>query len=232
MIFNKIRAVFTAVQFMITVSMVIILMYLFQKKNHLIRFYWAKLQLFLMGVKLQTHGELDPKADIYMLNHQSILDIVLLEALCDRNIAWVAKKEIAKIPWFGRILDAPKMIVVERENKTSLVKLLKDAKDRHQKGRPIAIFPEGTRTNGKELLPFKAGAKMIAQGSYMRVQPIILIGTREIFDSQKFSQKSGIVKIIYMDTVHADKKSDWYEQMEQDMAQTLQKGLQNDIQFS
>jgi 1-acyl-sn-glycerol-3-phosphate acyltransferase len=164
-----------------------------------------------------------------MINHQSILDIVLLEALCNRNIAWVAKKEIAKIPWFGRILDAPKMIVVERENKTSLVKLLREAKDRHNKGRPIAIFPEGTRTDGSYLREFKAGAKMIAQKNRMRVQPIILVGTREIFDSKSFNQKPGVVKIVYFESIEADKQIPWYEQMEEQMRSTLQKKLQNDI---
>jgi 1-acyl-sn-glycerol-3-phosphate acyltransferase len=231
MIFSKVRALFIALEFTITVSIVIILMYMFPSKNHLIRYYWAKMQLFFMGVDLHTKGSLDETADIYMLNHQSILDIVLLEALCNRNIAWVAKKEIANIPWFGRILDAPKMIIVERENKTSLVKLLRDAKDRHKKGRPIAIFPEGTRTDGKSLRKFKAGAKMIAQKSHMKVQPIVLIGTREIFDSKGFSQKPGRVTIVYMDSIKADKSTNWYEEIEEKMVQTLKKELPNDTKF-
>lgn len=229
MIFSKLRAVFTAVQFIVTVSVVIIGMYLFKSKNHIIRNYWAKMQLFLMGVKLEVKGELDKDCEMLMLNHQSILDIVLFEALDNRNLSWVAKKEIADIPWFGRILHAPKMIVVERENKTSLVKLLRDAKDRFKKGRPIAIFPEGTRSDGKTLRKFKAGARMIAEANHMKVQPVILIGTRDIFDSQNFEQKSGTVKIIYLPTVKAEKKTSWYSDLEEQMRQTLKKELQNDI---
>jgi len=53
------------------------------------------------------------------------------------------------------------MIIIDREDKKSLVKLIKDAKDRLSKGRVIAIFPEGTRGNGKKLLKFKAGAQSI-----------------------------------------------------------------------
>jgi 1-acyl-sn-glycerol-3-phosphate acyltransferase len=229
MILSKLRAVFTVTQFIVTVSIVIVFMYLFNKKNHIVRFYWAKMQLFLMGIKVEIKGTFDPHSDILMLNHQSILDIVLLEALDNRNLAWVAKKEIAKIPWFGRILDAPKMIVVERENKTSLIKLLKDAKDRFKKGRPIAIFPEGTRTDGKSLRKFKAGARIIAENNHMKVQPVILIGTREIFDSQNFVQKSGIVKIIYLPTIKAQKKTSWYQEMEEQMRETLNKELHYDF---
>jgi 1-acyl-sn-glycerol-3-phosphate acyltransferase len=229
MIFSKLRAVFTAAQFTITVSIVIILMYIFNSKNHIIRHYWARMQLFLMGVKLEIKGEIDPSSDILMLNHQSILDIVLFEALDNRNLAWIAKKEIANIPWFGRILDAPKMIVVERESKTSLIKLLRDAKDRFKKGRPIAIFPEGTRSNGRTLRKFKAGAKIIAETNHMKVQPIILIGTRDIFDSQNFEQKPGIVKIIYLPTVKAEKKTSWYSDLEEQMKETFRKELHHDL---
>jgi len=224
-ILNKLRALFTAIQFIITVSIVIILMYIFRSKNYIFRHYWAKMQLKLMGVTIIETGEIDPKADMLMMNHQSILDIVIFEALCNRNLAWVAKKEIQNIPWFGRILTAPKMIIVERESKTSLVKLLRDAKDRIDSGRPIAIFPEGTRSDGKRLKKFKAGAKMIAEKNKMLVQPIIMVGTRDIFDSQNFLQQSGTVKIVYLPSIQAQKKTNWYEESEEVMRETLTKEL-------
>jgi 1-acyl-sn-glycerol-3-phosphate acyltransferase len=223
MILSRLRALFTVVQFVITVSIVIICMYIFREKNYIFRHYWARMQLKLLGVKLEIKGELDPNVDMLMMNHQSILDIVIFEALCNRNLAWVAKKEIKDIPWFGRILSAPKMIIVERESKTSLVKLLRDVKDRVNNGRPIAIFPEGTRSDGKKLRKFKIGAKMIAEKHSMKVQPIIMVGTREVFDSQNFTQKSGTVKIVYLPSVEAKKKTDWYEQTEVLMKETLTK---------
>jgi len=229
MILDKLRAIFTVIQFMITVSIVIIFMYIFKANNHKVRSIWAKMQLKLMGVKLKIKGEIDDNANMFIINHQSILDIVLFEAISEKNLAWVAKKEIGKIPWFGHILKAPQMIIVERESKTSLVKLLKDAKDRYLKNRPIAIFPEGTRTDGKKLRKFKMGAKMIAEKNDMLVQPMIIIGTRKIFDSQNFNQRSGEVKVIFLPSIKADKKSDWYKQSEELMAKTLTKELRNDI---
>ena len=92
MILSRLRAVFTVIQFVITVSIVIICMYLFKEKNYIFRHYWARMQLKLMGVKLEVKGELAPDVDMLMMNHQSILDIVMFEALCNRNLAWVAKK--------------------------------------------------------------------------------------------------------------------------------------------
>jgi len=229
MILNKIRALLTILQFTITVSVVLICMYVFNKNNHKIRRIWAKMQMKLMGVEVIVKGELDPKAQMLLMNHQSILDIVVMESLHPNNLAWVAKQEIAKIPWFGRILKAPHMIIVQRESKTSLVKLLRDAKDRITKNRPIAIFPEGTRTDGKKLRKFKAGAKMIADKNHLLVQPVIIVGTKEIFDSQNLEQRSGRVKIIFLPSVQSERKTSWYEDVENSMSQTLKKELRNDI---
>jgi len=224
-IWNKIRGYLTLVQLVITVTIVIILMYLFRKNNRKIRQVWGKLQLKLMGITIETQGKVDPNVNMIVMNHQSLLDIILLEALHPKDIAWVAKKEIADLPWFGHILKAPKMIIVERESKSSLVKLLKEAKEKFQQNRPIAIFPEGTRSDGKKLRKFKVGAKMIAEKNNMLVQPIVIVGSKKIFDSQKLTQENGIVKIIYLPTIQAQRKTDWYDKVEIDMTTILQKNL-------
>ncbi|MEA2050045.1 MAG: lysophospholipid acyltransferase family protein [Campylobacterota bacterium] len=229
MILGRIRAILTLLQLMITVSIVIILMYMFKKHNRKIRIFWAKLQMKLMGITLKIEGKLDDSADIMIINHQSVLDIILFEYLHPRDVAWVAKKEIANIPWFGHILKAPDMIIVERESKSSLVKLIKDVKSKLNNKRVISIFPEGTRTDGKKLRKFKAGAKIISEKYNLKVQPIVLVGTKDIFDSQKFLQKGGIIKVVYLPTVQADKSTQWYTQTQNDMSNILQKELNSDI---
>jgi len=184
------------------------------------------MQMKFIGVEIIVKGELNPDAQMLLMNHQSILDIMVMESLHPKDLAWVAKQEIAKIPWFGHILKAPNMIIVERESKTSLVKLLKDAKDRISQKRPIAIFPEGTRTDGKRLRKFKVGAKMIANKNTLLVQPVVIVGTKEVFDSQQISLKSGKVKVIFLPAIQAQRKTTWYEQTEESMAQTLIKEVQ------
>ncbi|MEA3383109.1 MAG: lysophospholipid acyltransferase family protein [Campylobacterota bacterium] len=221
MIISKIRAFLTLVQLVVSVSIVIVLMYIFKNNNKVIRTRWAAMQLKLLGIQLEIKGTLDPDAQILAMNHQSILDIIVFEYLHPKDQAWVAKKEIAKIPWFGHILKAPDMIIVERESKSSLVKLLKDTKEKLNQNRPIAIFPEGTRTDGKKIRKFKAGAKIIAEKYDLDVQPVVLVGTRDIFDSQNFLQKSGVVKIVYLPTVKASKTTTWYKDMEDDMSKIL-----------
>ena len=221
----KIRAIFTIAQMIITITITIILMYLFNKKNRTIRQYWAALQMKLLGIELELVGKIDEEADMYIMNHQSVMDIILFEYLLARNTAWVAKKEIADIPWFGRILKAPDMIIVQRESKSALVKLLKDTKEKLDQKRPIAIFPEGTRTDGKRLRKFKVGAKMMANKYNLKVQPFVIVGSLDILDSKKLTQTPGKVKIICLPTVQADKKTTWYEDNEKLMGETLAKEL-------
>ena len=222
---GKFRALFTIIQMIITVTITIILMYMFKKYNRKIRIAWASMQMKLLGIKLEIQGNIDESADMYLMNHQSVMDIILFEYLFARNTAWVAKKEIADIPWFGRILKAPDMIIVERESKSALVKLLKDTKEKLAQNRPIAIFPEGTRTDGKRLRKFKVGAKMMANKYKLKVQPLVIIGSLEILDSKKLTQTPGTVKIICLPTVEAQKGTTWYEDTEVLMRETLQKEL-------
>ncbi|MEA3352791.1 MAG: lysophospholipid acyltransferase family protein [Campylobacterota bacterium] len=225
MILSKIRALLVVIQMAVTVSIVIILMYIFKSNNKAIRKVWASIQMKLLGIELEIKGEPDNEAQMLVLNHQSVLDIMIFEYIHQKNIAWVAKKEIADLFWFGHILKAPDMIIVERESKSSLIKLLKDSKNKIADKRPIAIFPEGTRSCGKRMKKFKAGAKFIAEKYNLTVQPIVLINSRQILDSQNFTQNPGIVKVIYLPSVKADKKTDWYKQIEEDMRSTLKKEL-------
>lgn len=214
---GRIRAIFILLEMIITVSIVIILMYLFRKNNRAIRIVWAKFQLKIMGIRVREHGNLDNNAGMLMMNHQSIMDIILFEALGKKDIAWIAKKEIGDIPWFGHILKVPNMIMVERESKKSLIKLLKDTKDRIADGRQLAIFPEGTRSDGTKMRKFKSGAKMIAEKNSLNVQPIVILGSHDVFQSKTFKQFSGTVDIIYLPTIQAQKNTEWFDVCEEDM---------------
>ncbi|XOB62582.1 lysophospholipid acyltransferase family protein [Campylobacterota bacterium DY0563] len=214
---SRIRGFIVLIQFSITVGIVIVLMYTFRNHTHKVIKGWMKIQMYLLGIKLEQVGKLDESCDMVVLNHQSLLDIIVMEYIHPRNLAWIAKKEITDLVFFGHIIKAPRMISVDREDKAGVIKLLKDCKDRLSQGRPIAVFPEGTRSTGKRMLSFKPGAKMIANKFNLRIQPAIIINTREILDSKSLKQKPGKVKVIYLDPIQADKKTDWFEKLEEDM---------------
>ena len=84
--------------------------------------------MFVLGIKLETEGNLDESCDMVLMNHQSLLDIIVMEYIHSRDLAWVAKKEITDLFFFGHIIKAPRMISIDRENKAGIINLLKEAK--------------------------------------------------------------------------------------------------------
>ncbi|MGP1484623.1 MAG: lysophospholipid acyltransferase family protein [Campylobacter sp.] len=221
MIYSRIKALFFALEFVISVVLVVFFMWIFNAHNLKIRRIWARIQRFFGGYKLILEGNFSNQANMILINHQSMLDIVILEELHPKNLCWIAKAQIGKIPIIGKILSLPKMIAVERENKHSLVKLVKDAQDRTQNGRVLAIFPEGTRSSGNKLLPFKGGAKIIASKLNLKVQPVVIIGSN-VLNSKKFSFKNGDIKVVCLDLVDTNDEK-WLENTREKMQSIIDK---------
>jgi len=222
---SKIRGYLILIQFSITVAITIALMYIFKNHQHKIIKFWMKIEMALLGITIEETGSLDTSCDMVMMNHQSLIDIIIIEHIHKKHLAWVAKKEIADLFLFGHIIKAPKMISIDREDKSGIVTLLKETKDRLSKGRPIAIFPEGTRSNGRKISKFKFGAKMVADRHKLKVQPIVLVNTRSILDSKTLKATPGVVKIIYLDPIQAEKKNDWLKESEDKMREILEREL-------
>lgn len=224
---RKIRGLIVAIQFSISVAIVVVCMYIFRSHAHKVIKIWMNVQMFFLGIKLEIEGELDESCDLIIINHQSLLDIIVMEYIHSRHIAWVAKKEITDTFFFGHIIKAPKMISIDRENKAGLVFLLSEVKDRLSLGRPIAMFPEGTRSDGTYMGEFKPGAKMVGNKFNLRVQPVVMFNTRNIVDSQKLEAAPGVVKIVYLKPVTASKDTSWYEDTEKNMREIFEKEYKN-----
>jgi len=223
----RIKGIFIAFEFIVTILFAIILIYIFNKKNYIIRKKFAKMQSFLMGAKITIKGKVDPEAKLYLLNHQSLLDIVVFEDANNKDKCWVAKKELENIPFLGHIITAPKMIAIDRKNKRSIIKIIKLSKERIKEGRVIAMFPEGTRGDGNKLLKFQAGAKILAEKLSLKVQPVVLVGTKDVVDSKKLTCKSGNISIIYLDSINPKNNENWFEVMEINMQKRLDDELAN-----
>jgi len=223
----KIKALFLIIEFVITILITIVVMYIFKNHIHKIRIVWAKMQTYLMGFNIIEKGKPCPDAQLIVANHQSLVDIIALEATYEKDLCWVAKKEIRDIPLFGHILKVPKMISIDRKDRRSLVKIVKESKERLSQGRVIAMFPEGTRGKGDKLLKFQGGAKFLAEKLNLKVQPVVMVNTRHIFDSQKLTAYSGDVTVIYLDPINPNENENWYEDMKVKMEERLENELAN-----
>lgn len=203
-------------------------MYLFRNNTHYVRRTWAKMQTFLMDFKISITHKPSKEASLLLLNHQSVIDIVTFEAIYPKNLCWVAKKEIQDIPLFGHVVNAPRMIAIDRKDKRSLIKMLKIAKERVQEGRVIAMFPEGTRGDGHSLLPFQSGAKVLAEKLGLIVQPALILASIDVFDSKTLRAHGGKeVRIIYFDAIDPKENEHWFELMQVMMKERLNVELAN-----
>ncbi len=160
-------------------------------------------------------GKIDPEAQMLIANHQSDIDISVLECSTKRDLVWVAKKELFSVPFFGLAVRVSDDIAVDRDSKAALVSLVRETKKRLDKGRCVVMFPEGTRSNGKKMRSFKPGAKVVADKYELRVQPVVLINTARYFDLKKRHAQTGPITIVYLDSFIASKKNpNWLSELQ------------------
>ena len=173
-------------------------------------------------------GEEDPAAQMFLINHQSDLDIAIMETVSKKDLSWVAKKELFDVPFFGLAMSMPEDIPIERQSKSSLVRLIKNAKDRLNKGRVITIFPEGTRSRNGKMLPFKSGAKVVADKYKLRVQPVVLIESASCYDIKRFYYMPKDITVVFMDSFVADKDNEnWLNDLRNKMQKVYNDELAN-----
>ena len=145
---------------------------------------WASLNLWLTGTRASVDGleQLDPRQSyVFMSNHRSNLDVLaLVVALWDFQLRWVAKEELFRIPFFGWALRATKQILVNRADHAQAVASLERAKQRMHDGISVVFFPEGTRSTGATMLPFKKGGFVFALETGAAIVPIGITGTTSI----------------------------------------------------
>lgn len=204
-IFARIRWIYAVIVIFTGMSLMIVTFYLLPKPYAVKMSSWFI--RFLIFSPIRVQGKADPKAQMFLINHQSEIDIGVMETITSADLAWVAKKELFEVPFFGLVLRLPNDIAVERESKTSLVKMLKDSKERLDEGRVITIFPEGTRSESGTMKPFKAGAKMVADKYALTVQPVVLIATASYFSNKQRDFRPGIVHAVFLDSFVADKSN-------------------------
>ena len=115
-----------------------------------------------------------PGAALYAVKHQSAWDTLIFALLLDRP-AIVLKKELLNLPLFGWYMRKCRMIPVDRKGRaTALKQMAADAKDRASSGRPILIFPEGTRVMPGQRRPYQPGAAALYGALGLPVVPVAL----------------------------------------------------------
>lgn len=146
------------------------------------------------------------KGNAYVIisNHQSILDILILNCLRLR-FRWISKIENYRTPVIGWYLRMAKYITIDRGNKESKAVMLGKSAESLRKGISIMIFPEGTRSPDREIAPFKLGAFQLALLTGKSILPVVVDGTGGVLPKYGLIFSRGHkLKIKVIDPVNPD----------------------------
>jgi putative phosphoserine phosphatase/1-acylglycerol-3-phosphate O-acyltransferase len=144
---------------------------------------WGDLATSLAGVDLRVEGEehlWSHRPAVFIFNHQSGLDAVLMVKLLRRDITGVGKQEIKKNPIFGPLFAAAGTVFIDRGDHARAIEALKPAVDALREGRSLVIAPEGTRSSTPRLGRFKKGAFHIAMQAGVPIVPVVF---RNVLDA-------------------------------------------------
>jgi 1-acyl-sn-glycerol-3-phosphate acyltransferase len=120
----------------------------------------------------------DPRRPyVAVSNHESLADIFLISHL-PWEMKWLSKDAIFKLPIMGWMMRMAGDVAVSRSSRSSRVEALEQCKIRLDRKVSVMIFPEGTRSNTGELLPFKDGAFRLAVENGLPILPMAVAGTR------------------------------------------------------
>jgi len=189
---------------------------------------------FLFGIKVKIEGVLPEqgKACFMLCNHQSFLDVpVILHKIFP--CAFLAKKSLFQIPYFGQLLAYTDCIPVERGNPQANADLPKQINLRLSKNFPAAAFPEGTRSANGEILPFKNGVFRIIKDANVPVFPITLIGAYKVLPKNSIALYPGEIKIVPHKIISTEEIADIsYEELKERVRQQLCNFSRNKVSFS
>lgn len=161
----------------------------------------SELALGVAGVKLNVIGEENlwsHRPAVFLFNHQSQLDMLLLGALLRRDFTAVAKKQLEHDPVFAPIGYLADVAYVDRSNSAAAREALQPVVEALKEGRSIAIAPEGTRSPTPRLLPFKRGAFHMAMQAGVPVVPIVMRNAGDIMRPHSLVISNGTVDVAVL----------------------------------
>ncbi|MDG2306714.1 MAG: lysophospholipid acyltransferase family protein [Candidatus Binatia bacterium] len=187
---------------------------------------WCVSSLGHLDIRLELSGvENVPVAGpfVYCSNHQSLVDILVLGAALPGDYKWAAKRSVLNIPFLGWHLRLAGHVPVDRGGGA---KAADDVIERFaevlRKGKPLLIFPEGTRSVDGELKDFKAGAFKAAIRGNAPIVPVALDGTFAMMSKGDFNagNQDKVVRVRLGTPISLPAESDDAERVEKLRVQT------------
>ena len=166
---------------------------------------WSSAILFGMGFYLKAVGnkpKLSQNSDIYIANHTSVLDILMMISISEKPLVFVGKKELSKIPLFGYFYKKT-CVLVDRSSHKSRVGVYQGISKKIDEGKSICIFPEGLVSEDESIVlcPFRVGAFKIAIDHKLNIIPVVLKDCKARYSFTFFSGSPGKLRYAYLDLI-------------------------------
>jgi 1-acyl-sn-glycerol-3-phosphate acyltransferase len=159
---------------------------------------WSRLLLRANGVRVTAEGleHIDPERSyVFIANHTSIVDIWALLVAIPNSFRYVAKRELSRVPVFGRAMASAGNIFIDRGNLVSSFSSYDTAAAMLSNGRSAMVFAEGTRSLDGHLLPFKKGPFVLAIQAGVPLVPLCICGAHERTPKGVLSVRPGDVVV-------------------------------------
>ncbi|WP_154222012.1 lysophospholipid acyltransferase family protein [Marinicella rhabdoformis] len=165
---------------------------------------WGKVILWITPVKVRTKGlELIEAHQSYVVvaNHQSTYDILAVYGHMPLDFKWVIKQELRKVPFLGFACYKIGHIFVDRRNRQASLASMEAAKATLVDGTSVFFFPEGTRSSGQALNPFKKGAFKMAKDLGLPILPLSIADADKVMPAQSVRILPGTITLTFHEPV-------------------------------
>lgn len=124
---------------------------------------------------------------LFVSNHQGYADIpVYCAVITMKQIGFVAKTSLGKIPVFGEWIRDIRSVFIERDDARSSLKTMEEGTELLNKGFSLIIYPEGTRSRGQNMGEFKKGSLRLAVKAGVPIVPVTVNGTYRVYEEKGY----------------------------------------------
>lgn len=155
---------------------------------------WARAVLDVCDVHVDAEDFDRPLPDpayLVLSNHTSHLDVLAIFSRFPRDLHPVAKRELGYVPVFGWALAAGAAIMIDRGDRRRARISIERAGRAVRGGRSVLMFPEGTRSAGHQLGPFKKGPFHLALAARVPILPVAVLGASDVLAPGDWRVRSG-----------------------------------------
>jgi putative phosphoserine phosphatase/1-acylglycerol-3-phosphate O-acyltransferase len=160
---------------------------------------WGEVGTALAGIDVQVTGEehlWSHRPAVFIFNHQSGIDTLLLAKLVRRDMVGIAKQELKRNPLFGPVFSMAGTVFIDRFNREKAIEAMKPAIETLRQGISIAIAPEGTRSPTPRLGRFKKGAFHLAMAANVPIVPIVFRNALDALPKHAIFVRPAVIEAV------------------------------------